>query len=134
MSLYLDTSAIYAVIDTQDVMHRPASETWDRLLSDLAPLHASNYIVLETITLLQRRIGLDAVRRFTTDILPIIAVFWVDEDIHRAAHHALLVAGRRQVSLVDCVSFEVMRRLDLDRVFCFDPHFAGQGFTVVPTA
>jgi hypothetical protein len=25
-----------------------------------------------------------------------------------------------------------MRRLRVDRVFCFDPHFAEQGSTVVP--
>jgi len=74
------------------------------------------------------------VRTFTTDILPIVTVSWVDEGVHRSAHHALLVSGRRQVSLVDCVSFEVMPRLDLNSVFCFDPHFAEQGFRVVPAA
>jgi len=61
-------------------------------------------------------------------------VTWVDEGTHRSAHHALLVAGRRQVSLVDCVSFELMRRLAVDRAFCFDPHFAEQGFEVLPAA
>ncbi len=74
------------------------------------------------------------VRLFTADIQPVITVTWVDEGIHLSVHHALLVAGRRQVSLVDCVSFELMRRLDVDRAFCFDPHFTEQGFTVSPAA
>ncbi|MEI6809693.1 MAG: hypothetical protein WCN95_13310, partial [bacterium] len=33
---------------------------------------------------------------------------------------------------VDCVSFEVMRRLGLRNVFAFDNHFAEQGFLVRP--
>jgi uncharacterized protein len=43
----------------------------------------------------------------------------------------VLAAARRNLSLVDCVSFELMRRLGIRRVFCFDPHFAEQGFELV---
>jgi len=35
------------------------------------------------------------------------------------------------LSLVDCVSFEVMRRIGMNRVFCFDPHFEEHGFEVL---
>ena len=76
---------------------------------------------------------MDGLRAFTTDILPVINVAWVDEGIHRSAYHALLVSSRRDVSLVDCASFEVIRRLDIDQVFCFDAHFSEQGFHVLPT-
>lgn len=41
-------------------------------------------------------------------------------------------AARRSLSLVDVVSSEVMRRLDLTQAFCFDLHFAEQGFHVLP--
>ena len=58
----------------------------------------------------------------------------VDEGIHRSAHHALLVSSRRDISLVDCVSFEAIRRLAIDQVFCFDAHFSEQGFYVLPAA
>jgi predicted nucleic acid-binding protein len=33
---------------------------------------------------------------------------------------------------VDCVSFEVMRRLGIRRAFTLDEHFREQGFEVVP--
>jgi predicted nucleic acid-binding protein len=39
---------------------------------------------------------------------------------------------RRRVSLVDWVSFELMRRLRLEAAFAFDRNFAGQGFATVP--
>jgi len=44
---------------------------------------------------------------------------------------ALLTAGRRQLSLVDCVSFLTMRRLNLKMAFAFDRHFTEQGFEVL---
>jgi len=134
VNLYVDTSAFYAILDADDDRHPAAQDAWKDLLGSRTSLLASNYVILETVALLQGRIGLEAVRTFTADILPIVTVSWVEEVVHRSAHHALLVSGRRQVSLVDCVSFEVMRRLDLDSVFCFDPHFAEQGFRVVPAA
>ena len=81
---------------------------------------------------MQARIGIDAVRVLTSDVLPVLDVSWVDEGTHRSAHHALLVAGRRELSLVDCVSFETMRRLHLHTAFCFDAHFAEQGLRVLP--
>jgi len=37
-------------------------------------------------------------------------------------------AGRRQVSLVDAVSFAVMRARGVVVAFAFDPHFTDQGF------
>jgi predicted nucleic acid-binding protein len=45
---------------------------------------------------------------------------------------ALLTANRRELSLVDCVSFEVMRRRDITSAFAIDTDFSKQGFTVVP--
>ena len=46
---------------------------------------------------------------------------------------ALLAAGRRTVSLVDWVSFLVMRRHGVRRAFTFDQDFAVEGFEVLPT-
>lgn len=45
---------------------------------------------------------------------------------------ALLAASRRKLSLVDCVSFEIMRTLGIKTVFAFDLHFAEQGFKSIP--
>jgi predicted nucleic acid-binding protein len=44
----------------------------------------------------------------------------------------LLTADRRQLSLVDCSSFETMRRLGIKKVFSFDEHFREQDFEVIP--
>lgn len=45
---------------------------------------------------------------------------------------AVLTAGRKRLSLVDCVSFTVMRELGVRRALTLDGHFAEQGFEVRP--
>jgi predicted nucleic acid-binding protein len=44
----------------------------------------------------------------------------------------MLTASKRNLSLVDCVSFEIMRALGIKTVFAFDPHFAEQGYRCIP--
>jgi predicted nucleic acid-binding protein len=43
-----------------------------------------------------------------------------------------LTSARRRLSLVDCTSFEVMRRLGITSAFAIDRHFVEQGFEVLP--
>jgi predicted nucleic acid-binding protein len=109
-----------------------ARQAWAALLEADEPLHCTNYILVETLALIQRRLGMAAVRAFQATFVPLLDVAWVDAAAHRAGISALLIADRRQLSLVDCTSFETMRRLALPRAFTFDPHFAEQGFAVTP--
>jgi predicted nucleic acid-binding protein len=132
MMCFVDTSALFAVLDAADPDHARAESTLSRLREDQIDLLTTNYVVLEAIVVAQRRIGLDAVRVLETLLLPGISLHWIDETTHQDAISALLVAGRRQLSLVDCTSFVVMRRLDIADVFAFDPHFAEQGFRCHP--
>jgi predicted nucleic acid-binding protein len=43
-----------------------------------------------------------------------------------------LVASRKKLSVVDCVSFVVMRDSGVSEAFCFDRHFREQGFRTLP--
>ena len=64
----------------------------------------------------------------TLALYSLLEVDWITAERHAAAAHALLTAGRRKLSLVDCASFESMRQLGVDVVFAFDRHFREQGF------
>jgi predicted nucleic acid-binding protein len=134
VSIFVDTSAFYAVLDADDERHAEAAQAWESMLSSREPIHTTIYVIVETTALLQNRIGMDGLRLFAADILPVVHLLWVDEGMHRSAMHALLVAGQRRLSLVDCVSFEAMRGLRIETAFCFDPHFAQQGFHLLPAA
>ena len=132
MSAFVDTSAFFAVLDADDGNHDRARQVWEDLLTQEAVLVCSNYVLVETLALVQRRLGLPAVRTFQEDIMPVLNVEWVDETIHQVGIASVLAAARRGLSLVDCVSFEIMRRLGIKTAFAFEHHFEEQGFECLP--
>ncbi len=133
MIVFVDTSAFLAVFDADDAHHGTAREVWEELLTDASTtLLTTSYVLIETYALLQRRLGMAAVRAFSQDAMPVLSVQWIDEARHRMGVEALLAANRRRLSLVDCVSFECVRSAGADRVFAFDRHFAQQGFALLP--
>lgn len=131
MNLFVDTSAFYALLDRDDGYHPRAASAWAKILQAADHLIASNYVVVETVSLLQHRIGLDAVRAFQADLVPAVHVVYVDNEIHRQGVAGLLAAEKRKLSLVDCVNFAMMRNLGLTRAFTFDSHFRQQGFETI---
>ena len=97
------------------------------------PMWTTSFVLVETMALLQHRIGLDAARDFDEELLPAIRVSWVDDDLYRAATERLWREDRRDVSLVDCVSFEFMKREGLTIALAIDPDFREAGFDVLPS-
>jgi predicted nucleic acid-binding protein len=132
MTTFIDTSAFYAVLCADDPNHEAARTTWLELLSQPDDLVCTNYILIESFALIQNRLGMQAVRAFQEDVIPLLGIEWIEATQHQASISALLTAGRRQLSLVDCASFETMRRLGITTAFTFDPHFKEQGFTCIP--
>lgn len=132
MTIFVDTSALIALLDAGEAKHAACAREWKRLLGGDASLVTSNYVIVETCAVAQRRLGMEAVRSLTTDFMPLLAIDWVDEPVHGAGHAAMLTANRKELSLVDCVSFEIMRRRDVATAFALDADFAAQGFNVVP--
>ena len=132
MNVFVDTSAFLALLDRAETMHPQAGAIWLHLLAqEDTSLFCTNYVLLESAALIQRRLGMRFVKTFQTDVTPVLHLKWVDEELHRAAVMALLTANRRQLSLVDCVSFAAMRQLSIEHYFGFDEHFVEQGFTAV---
>jgi uncharacterized protein len=132
MNLFIDTSGFLAVLNQNDRFHLPAKGAWLNILADDSVLFSSNYVLLETTALLQHRFGVDALRLFHSTIHPILRIIWVNQEIHDLAMGVLLSLNLRQLSLVDCTSFQMMRAANLEHVFTFDVHFSEQGFTVTP--
>ena len=132
MSVFADTSALLAALVEQDTRHSDAAETWRALNESEEDLVTTNYVVLELLTLLQRRHGMTAVRNALDTVLLVISVHWLTPEQQQSALSAMLAAGRRDLSLVDCTSFVAMRDAGVSRAFTTDPHFAEQGFEAEP--
>ena len=132
MSLFVDTSAILALIDADQPRHRDVVAAWKAAVDGERPLFTSNYMLVETFALVQRRFGVKAMRDLASGLVPLLNPLWVDGALHATALSALFAAGRRGLSLVDCTSFEIMRRHGLHEALALDQDFARQGFEVAP--
>ena len=130
--MFVDTSAFYALLDGDDAEHSRALKLWKGKPPGEGSLVTTNYVVLESMALLQSRLGMPAVRGFRDAILPLVRIEWIDEVVHAQAVSAFIAADRRGLSLVDQSSFETLRRLGIRSVFTFDRHFRQHGFETVP--
>jgi uncharacterized protein len=126
VTVLVDTSALYAVLDEEDPNHLDAVATWQALLAG-SELLTHNYVALEAELLIRRRLGPDALAVLEDRLLPVLTTTWVGQATHNAAVHAWR-AGGGGVSLVDHVSFIVMRAAGIDVAFAYDADFERHGF------
>ena len=126
--VFVDTSAVMALLVPTDRFHRAAKRIFQELWGREVPLVATSYVLLETYALLGRRIGPLAISRFRRKLAPLIRPIWVDPPLHERGLDLLQVRSVRDLSLVDTVSFVVIREQGIEEVFAFDHHFDDEGF------
>ena len=129
--VFVDTSAFYALMDRSDSNYELAARLLQYLFEKNFSLTTSNYVVGETLTLLQSRLGFEAANLFYQDVLSIADVLWIDSPLHNLAYALWLSLGRKNISFVDCISFIAMRQHGIETVFAFDSHFQEQGFRLI---
>ena len=128
--IFLDTSAAYAAIDVADPNHREAAERLQAALQRQIPVLTHNYVVLESTALIQRRLGLDAALTFLKDTR-LLKVHWITQEDHMEAVDLLTERSRRNLSLVDCMSFVVMKQHSVTTALAYDSDFQAEGFDVL---
>jgi predicted nucleic acid-binding protein len=126
VTVFVDTSALFALLDEDDANHARARATFARLRGRDLVTHS--YVVVEVVALVSRRLGWTAVERLIDGILPVIRVEVVDAAAHVVAMRAFRSARSVGVSLVDQASFTMMRAERIRDAFAFDRDFAAEGF------
>ena len=121
----MDTSAIYALADVRDANHAAARRRFALALASGRPLITHDYVLVESMALLQRRLGRKRALEFASDARK-FEVVWVGEALYTEAATALAATSR--ASLVDQVSFAVMRRRGISEALAFDADFRTAGF------
>lgn len=130
--IFVDSSALLAIFSVNDQNHQRAELCLREVREKKQTLVTNNYVILESIALLQKRFGLEKVRDFQNMLLPLIQIDWIDKDQHDAAIRAVFQGNLRDLSLVDCTAFQTMRRMGIETAFTFDSHFREEGFTTIP--
>lgn len=128
MRVYVDTSALIAHLDAADHRHLEATATLDWLRTT-ADLVTSNYVEVEALAVCERRLGRAAAVALLDELLPVLKVVWVSPETHAVAVAAYR-SGRGRASLVDHVSFAVMRSGRIHDAFAYDDDFVNAGFAL----
>lgn len=131
MVTFIDTSAIFAIVDRLDPSHPAVVDAYRRLVPGTLVTH--RYVVLEALALIRRRHGPAATIRVIDDILPTISVAAVDDETHAVALAEYRASGGVGPSLVDRTSFAFMRARRIETAFAVDRDFAVAGFNVIPS-
>lgn len=130
---FVDTSFFKAIIDPKDDFYQEGKEILNKLQREKITLVTSNYVLDESFTLIRKRCGQGMVDKFRKDlsksamVVTIIRVTVSDE----AGAWNWFLLDWSDLSFTDCVSFAVMKRLEITRVAAFDQDFTRAGFEIV---
>lgn len=130
MTVFVDTSSLFAALDRDEPRHAAVTRAFRNLADSRLVTH--NYVLTESAALVERRLGKEHVRHLLTELVAPIEVLWVDEVVYSAATSAYLATDARGPSLVDFTSFELMRRQGIRTALAIDRDFADAGFDVTP--
>ena len=131
--LFLDSSFFKALIDNRDKFHLMTKPTIDAIEKGIYKPITTNYILDETLTLIRIKSGLEKALQFGNFLrenrlnMRVIRVHAADD----AAAWNWFVKDWSKLSFTDCVSFALMKRLNLTHIATFDQHFQRAGFTMV---
>jgi len=129
--IFVDTGGWYAAAARRDRDHEAAKLF---LSGNHLPLLTSDYVLDETVTLLNSRLGHSYAVRFLDALQASEQV----ELVHLTEAHLMetinLFRSRpdKGWSFTDCSSFVLMRECGIQCAFAFDEHFQQAGFQVKP--
>lgn len=130
---FVDTSALYALIDRKDADHPAMAVRVQRLLGSRGRLVTTDYVVCEAVNLANARAGhhvgvriLELIERSSA-----IRVEWIGSLRFEATKIFYRRHSDHRYSFTDCTSFVIMRELRISEVLTTDEHFTEAGFQVL---
>ncbi|MBU1599557.1 PIN domain-containing protein [bacterium] len=122
LPIFVDTSGWYAFLDKDDANHESAL----KFIKELAQLLiTSNYIIDETLTLVNDRLGHNVAikigqKLWNEEIAQLVRVTSSDE---QEAWKIFVKYQDKGFSFTDCTSFVLIERLGIPSAFAFDDYF-----------
>ena len=127
--ILVDTSAVFALVDSSDQWHSAAKAALDNLRKARSEPLLTNFIVAECHALLLARLGSQLARNWVTNNAWRVQRITAEDEakaISIISHDA-----DKTFSYTDATSFALMERLGIRKAFAFDPHFRQYGLHVV---
>jgi uncharacterized protein len=125
--VFIDTSAFFAAVVATDEACGRVRVAFEHLRIERRSLVTTNYVITESLALLQRRVGVQAAEDLLLALRP-VSVAWVGGRLHELGIDYWRRNHRRRLSFVDCVSFAFMRDEGIEEAVSVDADFAREGF------
>lgn len=133
--VFVDTSALYALVDKRDARNTAAREAVGVLVHAGRRLLTTDYVVAEAVNLANARGG-SMVGRRVLDLIEQsagIRVEWIGIARFELTKAYFRKYADHHYSFTDCTSFVVMRELRIGDALTMDRHFVQAGFkTLLP--
>ncbi len=125
-AVFIDSSAIVALVDQDDTSHEDAVAAYHGLVAAGYRLFTTNYVVAESYDLLRTGVGHAVARQWLKDSG--LATYHADEQDERRARRMVLKArGAQGLTITDAISLIVMERFGVSDAFAVDPNFLSGG-------
>ncbi len=128
--IFVDTNFVVALINVRDAYHSKAIELASVFKNQ--PLAITDAVMLEIGNALSRNFKREAVEvldHFMTS--PEVEVIDLTPQLFEQSLDLYRSYTDKEWGLVDCVSFTVMRQMDIGSALTFDQHFVQAGFTAL---
>ena len=123
-----DTSALYALADRDDDHHKNAVKIFESLKERQIVLILPNFILAETHTIINRRLGREQAKAFLNSAIQDFHIERVSLEDEWSAHAFLQeVTREKDLSYFDAVTIAMAERIGIDEIFSFDKHFSMMG-------
>jgi len=127
--VFVDTSAIAAVMNKTDINHKKAIQVYKSILEKRFSKIITNFVIAETHALLLNKtnnikLGLHWLQENAYNNYYVIRITKTDEE---DAVRLLSKHFDKQWSMVDALSFTIMEKLDIAYYFSFDKDFRQTG-------
>ena len=130
-SVFVDTSAWYAVMNQHDAHHQRAQHF---LKTHTGTFLTTNYVITETANLILLRLGATLALKFLETIgqSQLVEVIYLSPEHHERTVALFAQWAEKGLSVTDCSSLLIMQEHQLTHAFCFDRDFIRAGLLCVP--
>lgn len=130
-SIFIDTSALIALIDNSDGLHIKAKVVMSQLAKSRSRMVTTEFVLMEAANALLRQ----PFRKCAIDYLnglrhlKTVRIFPASAELFHNGWLLYCNRSDKEWSLTDCISFEVMMTESITKAFTSDHHFEQTGFT-----
>ena len=130
---FVDTSGYFSLVNRNDHLHAVARSIAADLIASSTRLVTTDYVIDETVTLLQAR-NLGYVARpwleqvFSSDGIEIV---WMNAKRFEEVRRFFTKHADKEWSFTDCFSFCVMRERQISQALASDQHFRQADFSTL---